>query len=208
MKKLTVLTPLVGIMLLLMAPLASATSIDLLPQAPSGGTQDVIVQVSGLPAGEIVSAFDMDVTFNSTQATATGVDFTNNLGVPTDLTTWLTSCAPGPCSPLNPEALTDVILSPGLVDFAEISNLSDAALQTLQSGLGSTFTLATLHFQLSPNITAGPGYAFNWAFPNDVKGLNAGIIFPQQNPIPEPSTVLLISSGLLGLVALRKRFSK
>ena len=173
---------------------AEAITIGLQPAATTvdvGDTLTLDVVISGLDsAGEIVSAFDLDVTFDQTMLQATGVAFSDFLGDPTSF-----------------EALADAVLIPGRIDFWEISLLSDSDLLSRQPG---SFALATLSFQavgvgttslLFDPITA-PGI--------DVKGLSANrldldasgasiTVTGQPNPIAEPSTIWL---WLLGFCAL------
>jgi len=208
MNKLIQIITLVGMTVLLQAPLASATSIDLVVNSPVGLLQDVDIVVSGLPTGEIVSAFDLDVLYNPLEVqpvvdgvTGNYVDFGPWLGDPLLLEALTDSC-PGPC---NLGFNTPIS---GVVDLAEVSLLLNADLVALQSGLGGSFTLATLNFQYIPDDGGLPGYALSWTAGNDVKGLDPSVPIYPENPIPEPSTVLLITSGLLGLAAFRRRFGK
>jgi len=155
-----------------------------------GDSFDVDIDVSGLEAGgldEIVSAFDLDVSFDPLILSPTSVTFGPFLG---DLGFF--------------EAFADFIFSPGVVNFAELSLLSDSDLAFLQP---YTFTLATIEFEaiavgLSPlEFTAGVG---------DIKGRNAAILpltagSGNVNVVPEPSTLLLLGSGLAALVLWRRR---
>ena len=156
-----------------------------------GNPLTVDVVISGLDAAnEIVSAFDLDVTYDSSILSATNVTFGLDLGDPSIF-----------------EALTDfTLLSPGVVDFAELSLLSDTDLASLQ---GDSVTLATLAFdaveigQSTLNFGGAPPI-------NDVKGRNNEILPLTVGtgnvavaPIPEPSTMFLFGSGLAGLVGMR-----
>jgi hypothetical protein len=192
MKKFILISLLAGITLLIHSPLASAVSIDLVPV----GT-DVNIVASDL-GGQIVSAYDMDVSYNPLAVTATGVSFSNALGDPLLI---------DPITLFPTEAIAGAILSSGLVDFFELSLLSDPDLQTLQTPLLPSFTLATLHFTINDPL-ATPGYAFIWDPPfNDVKGFEGELIYPN-NAVPEPSTMLLIGSGLLGIMGFGRKFKK
>ncbi len=159
-----------------------------------GDAVSVDIVVSDL-AGEIVSAYDLDVTYDSSILSATGVTFGLLLGDES----WF-------------EAFnaSDISLA-GLVDFAQLSLLSDAELGTLQP---DSFTLATLEFLAIGPGTSSLDFVFD-AF-NDIKGLNAGILEPSagsggvtvSNPIPEPGAALVFGLGALivgGAATGRKR---
>ncbi len=88
----------------------------------------VDVVVSGLSsANEIVAAFDLDVTYDPSILTATGVTFGTLLGDPALF-----------------EADNGVVLTSGRIDFWALSLLSDADLVLLQP---DSFSLATFSFQ-------------------------------------------------------------
>ena len=151
----------------------------------SGNPVSVDVVISDL-GGSIVSAFDLDVSYDTTFLTATSVTFGTDLGLP-----------------LFFQALTFAdVTTPGVVDFREVSLLSDAQLATLQSGLTS-ITLATLQFnavasgQTSLAFLFGPG--------QDIKGAGNQVIFP--TAIPEPGTwaVFMLGLAAMGLAGWHRR---
>ena len=200
MKKLIVFNILVGIFCFMWTTPALAISIGIDPGSQTvsvGNSLSVDVVISGLEAGgldEIVSAFDLDVTYDSTILFASGVTFGAYLGDPSLF-----------------EALTDFDLSTaGVIDLAELSLLDDATLAALQP---DTFTLVTLYFDAIGYGTSPLGFVFDDF--NDVKGLNAQVLSLDINSgrvdvagvaVPEPGTILLLSAGIGGLVALRKKF--
>jgi len=162
-----------------------AVTIDFVPASPyavtSGGTLSVAVVVSGL-GGDIVSAYDLDVLYDSGVLTPAGTPVAFSLM-------------------LGDSAFFEVLESTntsvaGVLDFAAVSLLSDAALLTLQGG--SSVTLATMTFDVIADATTA--LAFSWTAGNDIKGANNRVIFPT----PEPGTLLLIAAGLV-VAAMRRR---
>jgi len=162
-----------------------------------GDLVDVDVVISGLDAfEEIVSAYDLDVTYNSSIVNATGVTF-------------------GPF--LGDETLGEVfnisVLGPGRIDFAALSFLTDQELSALQP---DSFVLATLSFvALTPGTTplifdpdTIPGIlivSFG-ALPIDpVTALPGEITVRGPIQTPEPSTLWLGLAGLLAVRKLRRR---
>jgi hypothetical protein len=120
MRKIAIGTLMVALGLLL-AGVAPAATIGFVPSDSTvlvGDTITVDIVLSDL-AGEVVSAYDLDVIYDASVVSATGVSFSGMLG-----------------DPLFFEAFQDSDLSvAGLVDLAELSLLSDAALLFVAGGV-------------------------------------------------------------------------
>ena len=192
MRKLALLG-ILGMALCLTPYSATAITIGFSPASQTVGPGDTLwvdVVISDL-GGEIVSAYDLDVTYDASVLSATGISFGQMLG---DESWW--------------EVFNDADLSvAGLVDFAQLSLLSDAELAILQP---DSFTLATLGFQATGPGTASLDFRFD-AF-NDITGLNAGVL--DLDPasgivqvIPEPHSALAFALGafLVGTAIARKQ---
>jgi hypothetical protein len=167
----------------------SSTTVD------PGDLFDIDVRVSGLGT-EIVSAYDLDVSYDPTIVSATGVAFGSFL------------TAPSP-----DESLTSFLLTPGNVNFAEVSFLSDDDLAAQQP---ASFILATISFvAVAPGTTALTFEPSPFFEVIDLKGRNNQILDVESQPgevtvrqtqaAPEPGT-LLLGLGFLGLLAVRRRF--
>ncbi|WP_144290155.1 PEP-CTERM sorting domain-containing protein [Ideonella sp. A 288] len=149
-----------------------------------GGVIGVDVVVGDLGA-QIVSAFDLDVSYDVGALTFGTVLFSNMLG---DASFF--------------EAINAFAESGGVVDLAAVSLLSDAELLTLQGG--GPVVLATLQFTGSD----ASSLAFiNWGTDlvnnttNDVKGLDNQVIIP----VPEPASYGLAGLALLAAGIARRR---
>lgn len=185
---------------LLLPAAAGAVSIGLDPAAQSvapGDPVSVDVVFSEL-GGEVISTYDLDVTYDPSVLMATDVLFTTALG-----------------DELFFEVLNSSDLSvAGVVDLAQLSLLSDAELFALQGG--DTVTVATLAFEA---VGAGSSdLAFVFDELNDVKGRNGALLPlevagasvtvgapPSQTPIPEPSGGVLFALGSLLLAPALRR---
>ncbi len=165
---------------------ASAVVIGFAPPSPldviAGVPVDVDVIVSDLGGG-IVSAYDLDVTYDPGFLTATGVVFGPDLG-----------------DPFFFQVLESSDRSiPGLVDFAALSLLSDAELAAIQ---GPSVTLATLQFDA---LASGPtSLALLFGPGNDVKGANNQVILPVA-AAAEAATWVLLAPGLALVMLLGRR---
>ncbi len=150
---------------------------------------DIVVSDLG---GEIVSAYDLDIGYDAAILSAVSVTFGPLLGDEAFF-----------------EVFSDFDLStPGLVDLAQLSLLSDAALLALQGG--DSVVLATLGF-----ATVGMGATsldFTFDVFNDIKGLNAlqldiDAVAGTVGVIPEPHASLLFALGVLVFSRAARRSS-
>lgn len=161
-----------------------------------GGSLSIDVVISGLGAGvpPSVSAFDLTVEFDDNILNATGVAFGALLGDPTTL-----------------EAITSFAISPGSLNFAEVSLLPPSALDALQP---ANFLLATLTFQ-----AVGPGMSTLRFVPGTVPGVpgldisdafgslldttaSDGVV---DVTVPEPTAVVLIPAGIAIMSVMARR---
>jgi uncharacterized protein (DUF433 family) len=165
------------------APATAAPTIYFGTPVVGATTVGVDVVVGNL-GNEIVSAYDLDVTYDVGALTFANLTFSLNLG---DSSLF--------------EALEGVVDTAGLVDFFSVSLLSDDDLFALQGG--GPVTLATIEFTGSD----ASSLAFaNWGDFNDVKGRRNQVIIPGN--VPEPATYALIALGLVGSMvpgAVRRR---
>ena len=99
----------------------------------AGSSVFVDVLISGVPAGDDVAAYDLDVTYDGALLSQVDIAFDSFLGNAALFEVL--------------ESKTGVNTAPGVVDFAALSLLSDADLLVLQSPQNGAFRLATLKFQ-------------------------------------------------------------
>ena len=178
---------------------ASAVMIGFSPSSITvnvGDTFDVDVVISDLFASsEIVSAFDLDVTYDAAILNATAVSFGSYLDDAFGL------------------SLQDAEFTLGRIDFSELSFLSDSYLLAIQP---DSFTLATMSFEA---LAAGVSSLF--FDPNTLPGVSViglasldlsasigtGDVRVAAIKVAEPSILFVMITALLGFaITQRKRF--
>jgi len=184
---------------------ASAVMIGFSPSSITvnvGDTFDVDVVISDLFAsGEIVSAFDLDVTYDAAILNATAVSFGSYLDDALGL------------------SFQDAEFTFGRIDFSELSFLLDSELQAIQA---DSFTLATLSFDALAAGVSSLMFDQNTPPGINVVGLdpftsfdldgNAGeglVTVLAAVKVAEPSILFVMITALLGFaITQRKRFKR
>lgn len=203
MKKITMHCLLISMVSLVPVSSVQAIFINLNPPSQSANLGDmptVDIVISGLEEGtldEIVSAFDLDISFDQDVLAAKDPIFGSFLG-----------------DPLLAEVLfsSDIVSTPGIIDLAGLSLLSDDALAAVQP---DSFVLATLAFTAIGAGTSPLSFISDPLFGLDIKGRNAAIlgdlaadtasINVSGAPVPESSVTLLLGIGLLLLISNWRR---
>jgi hypothetical protein len=160
--------------------------------ATVGARFTIDVNVSDLPAGLAIAAYDLDAVFDPAVIAGSEVIFGAALGV------------------VGVDQFTNAVLSVGRIDFAAVSLLDEAALFALQPG---SFTIAQLVFDaLAPGLTAiefdivtAPGLFFGDQFGNVIAvsiGSEAMARIVGPIGVPEPASLILGITALLGVFAI------
>ena len=173
-----------------------------------GGQVDIVVSDLG---NEIVSAFGIVVDYGPltlVDAIVGDLATFGFLGPDPDQApqlhafSWLSDGLPfGNLAYTDFQDFPGLIGGPGTVYLEDLSLIDDATLALLQP---NDFILASLFF-LEPDVDLGL-LSFNWDIDRewDVKGLGGQVIIPSSE-VPEPATLFLLGSGLLGFGLTRRR---
>jgi len=176
---------LVGLTLLPTAPV-QAISIGFSPLnqtigAGGMGTVDIVVSNRN---GVEIGAFGFDVLFDPAIISLTGITFGLQLGDPVL------------------EALSGSVVGAGMASLTETSFLTVAELQALQ--MSDSFVLATLNFNAIGVGVSALSFANTDFVDGSANNLSVEAQIGSVAAVPEPSTMVLLGSALIG-VAVRRR---
>jgi len=197
MRRLACLTLVIGLVGLIRVPASqSAVFLGFSPGSTAFSNGDALsldIVVSGLDADfEIVSAFDLNVNYDSSLLSFTGATFGSDLGANTSSDMF----------DFSADAYADYDDSMmGTVNLWSLSWLSDTELEAIQ---GDSVTLATLDFDALGSGDTADALSFGFGPGQDIKGLNAEPL----DIVPEPGTFVLLISGLACLVGLGLKNSR
>jgi len=148
--------------------------------ASSGEPVIVNIQVSDLGAGNVLGAFDLNVSYNPALFLLGSVVFGKSLG-----------------DPLLFEALTTFSVAPGVINLAEVSLLSPAQLDAAQ---GDTFSIAMLTFA---GIAPGTATFSLLDTSRLIDGFGVPLTLSTPTAVPEPGSLFLV---VLALAAMTRPF--
>jgi len=177
---------------------AQAVTLDIIPSSQSvslGSSVEVGVGISGFGVGVAPSlgVFDLDLIFDPAILSLTGVVYGDPfLGDQLDLFGFgsFISTTPGA----------------GMVNLFELSFDFPSDLDDLQA---AAFTLVSLTFSADANGISSLGITVNelgdsLGDPLFAQVGSGSVSVGSTNPVPEPSTIFLLGSGLLGMVGIRQ----
>ena len=178
-----------GLFLLLHESFAHAISLGFVPSSQNVVVRnplDVSIVISGLvdKGAPSVGTFDLDVLFNPLILDFSSVIFGNQLDL------------------FGLGSITKVTPGGGRVNLFELSLDLPGDLNNLQTG---SFTLATITFDALTGGTSPLTLSVNALGDAGGNPLAADVSGGSVTAIPEPSTLLFLGSGLVGLLMFRKK---